>query len=249
MGLSMDLSETDFKAMTAEYLLILASKFVDDENVYMKHIHRQAQLQNADAMKQVAVLKHFEELDSKVEVMIGDLETLGYERIVNVCRAIQSIPALPFPITQQWSICSLTGVNTNKSVILEFNGQRMHLDEFYAPFASMLWLVSHIQDMEYNRMSEFLARSDPNMSISETMQKYKDELNVCGEAIQNLYYTAFKTVLDVFERTNVEIQEKTKLLMCSHATDAENKEENERKACELFRQYEAAQKFDGKLGW
>ena len=35
----------------AAYLLILASRLVDDKNVYMKHVHRQAQLQNADAMK------------------------------------------------------------------------------------------------------------------------------------------------------------------------------------------------------
>ena len=38
----MDLPEPKFKALISEYLLILGSKYIDDESLYLKHLQKQS---------------------------------------------------------------------------------------------------------------------------------------------------------------------------------------------------------------
>ena len=56
----MDILETEAKNMIRDYLNILACKFIDDESTYMKHLQKQAALNNEEAMHKLSVCKHFE---------------------------------------------------------------------------------------------------------------------------------------------------------------------------------------------
>ena len=137
----MDLPEPKFKALISEYLLILGSKYIDDESLYLKHLQKQAQLQNTHALRQLSVLQQFDAITKDIQSQITDLNTLGYERIAHVCAAIQAQPELPFRTTQQWAICALSGVNTNKSFELTQGNKTIYLmmmmfiylDAFYGP--------------------------------------------------------------------------------------------------------------------
>ena len=96
----MDLPEPEFKALISEYLLILGSKYIDDESLYLKHHQKQAQLQDTHALRQLSVLQQFDAITK-----------------------------------EQWAICALSGVNTNKSFELTQGNKTIHIDAVYGPFA------------------------------------------------------------------------------------------------------------------
>ena len=202
----MDLPEPEFKALISEYLLILGSKYIDDESLYLKHLQKQAQLQNTHALRQLSVLQQFDAITKDIQSQITDLNTLGYERIAHVCAAIQAQPELPFRTTQQWAICALSGVNSNNSFELTQGNKTIYLDAFYGPFAAMLWLVTHVQEMEHSRIAHFLSSSDANSTLSVIMQDYEKSLTAQQDDLQNLYYNAYRIVWDVLQASREQIQ-------------------------------------------
>ena len=132
----MDLPEPKFKALISEYLLILGSKYIDDESLYLKHHQKQAQLQDTHALRQLSVLQQFDAITKPVQNhRPKHLRLRVNERIAYVCAAIQAQPELPFRTTQQWAICALSGVNTNKSFELTQGNKTIHIDAVYGPFA------------------------------------------------------------------------------------------------------------------
>ena len=68
----MDLPEPEFKALISEYLLILGSKYIDDESLYLKHLQKQAQLQNTHALRQLSVLQQFDAIIKDIQSQITE---------------------------------------------------------------------------------------------------------------------------------------------------------------------------------
>ena len=69
----MDLPEPKFKALISEYLLILGSKYIDDESLYLKHLQKQAQLQNTHALRQLSILQQFDAITKDIQSQITDI--------------------------------------------------------------------------------------------------------------------------------------------------------------------------------
>lgn len=210
------ISHADFKNRLKEYLIVLACKFVDDESSFIKHLHKQANSLNASAMNQLAVIKQFENLSQQIHKRISDFAVLGYQRISRVCLAIISEPELPFNVSHDWAICALSGINTNHSCVVKNADQTFHIDFYFAPFASMLWLVTHMSEMEYSRINSFLNESNPGDSIKQIMQKYLETDTFQEDEIIDMYHTAFKTVYTVFDNTIQQIEGE----VCKHPEHA-----------------------------
>tara|TARA_B100001758_G_scaffold185543_1_gene162274 strand:- start:7990 stop:8646 length:657 start_codon:yes stop_codon:yes gene_type:complete len=208
--------EADFKKLIKRYLIILACKFVDDETSFIKHLQKQANANNTDAIEQLSVIKQFDTLLQHIQKTITEFGVLGYQRISKVCLAIHSQAQLPFSVSHHWNVCSLSGINTNNSCVLKGTEPVIHIDHNYACFASMLWLVTHMPEMEYSRINHFLNHANTNDSIKQIMQKYLETDTFTTDTIIDMYYTAFKIVHTVFKNTMTQIERD----VCGHPEHA-----------------------------
>ena len=210
----MDVSESEFKDLLHQYLITLGCKYVDDETMYMKHLQKQASLQNADAQKQLEILNRFESWNQQIMTYIQRFQVLGYCRIAHVCLAVKAEPKVPFVTSEHWVVCSLSGVNTNQSCQFQYEGKTLYIDEKFTCFATMLWLVFHMADLEFARVNDFLHESDADLNIKQIMDNYRQLMQ--NEALLDLYYTAYATVFDVLEQTMKQIEEE----VCKNPTHA-----------------------------
>ncbi len=202
---SESISNLAFKELVRKYLMTLACKYVDDDVTFMKHLNKQALLGNEDAIHQLSIMKHFESILTNIQKHISDFALLGYQRIANVCLAIQAQPAIPFPTSHNWNVCALSGVNTNSVFVLAQDNASLYLDEHYLPFATMLWTVTHIATIECNRINNFMT-SDTSLNIKQSMELYRKSEQMTGEALVSNYEIAFTAVLDVLKQTRLEIE-------------------------------------------
>tara|TARA_B100001758_G_C18416252_1_gene620035 strand:- start:6603 stop:7268 length:666 start_codon:yes stop_codon:yes gene_type:complete len=86
-----------------------------------------------------------------------------------VCNAIRQLDLPPASHSQLWSLCALTGVNTNRALLIERAEQPpLAVDAQFTPFATMLWLVTHIDAVEYNRTMQFV-NATPGISPLSTL--------------------------------------------------------------------------------
>ena len=201
----MDVSESEFKDLLQQYLITLGCKYVDDETMYMKHLQKQASLQNADAQKQLEILNRFESWNRQIMTYIERFQSLGYCRIAHVCLAVKAELKVPFVTSEHWVVCSLSGVNTNKSCQFQYEGKPLYVDEHFTCFATMLWLVFHMADLEFSRVNDCLHESDADLSIKQIMDNYREIMQ--NKSLLDLYYTAYATVFDVMEQTMKQIEQ------------------------------------------
>lgn len=206
------LDDTELKVLLQKYLVILACKFVDDESSFIKHLQKQANANNLDAIDKLTVIKQMDALFQHLHKQISDFGILGYQRIAQVCTAITLQNELPFTVSRNWVVCSLSGINTNHSCVLKIPEQTLYLDYHYLQFASKLWLVAHMSEMEYSRVNNFLADSNASDSIKQIMKNYLATDTFQGNDTVNMYLDAFTTVFQVFEHTQTQI----KTEVCGH---------------------------------
>lgn len=202
----MDILETKAKNMIRDYLNILACKFIDDETTYMKHVQKQAALNNEEAMHKLSVCKHFEQKHEQIHTYIDEFRTMGYQRIADVCSAIRAQPTLPFTTSMHWTVCGLSGVNTNNAIRLLWHDNVIYLDCFYASFAAMFWMVTHVVELEFNRLSEFLSTRDESLSISQCLAMYQNDKDMINDDLVHMYFTAYDIVFTVMAKTRAEIE-------------------------------------------
>ena len=111
--------------------------------------------------------------------------------------------------SHQLSSTSFPNYHTHGSLAsfeLTQGNKTIYLDAFYGPFAAMLWLVTHVQEMEHSRIAHFLSTSDANSTLSVIMQEYEKTLTAEQDDLQNLYYNAYRIVWDVLQASREQIQ-------------------------------------------
>tara|TARA_B100001540_G_scaffold245576_1_gene220734 strand:+ start:15096 stop:15716 length:621 start_codon:yes stop_codon:yes gene_type:complete len=199
----MEIDSELFPTHMKEYLQILACKYIDDDTVFMKHLTKQAQLKNEAAQHQLDVMQMFSDLKTQVQTYIHDMQMLGYQRITDVCSFIQAQDQVPTISNKQWTVCALSGVNTNSFLELHHNSRRLCLDQKYAAFAACLWLLQHIDIMEFNRMRQYLDLTAKESNIKDILDLYV-QTELTAEVVK-MYCNAFAIVFKVLQHTKDEI--------------------------------------------
>ena len=156
-------------------------------------------------MTHLCAMETFTALGKQIQDLIQDLSLLGFKRIMTVCTAITAHESLPFASVHHWSTCSLSGINSNRLannlIQVGTDAHSVLIDASYSSFASMLWLTTHMRDLECSRTHEFLNQVDAGLSIGDTINQYYDKTYAQNEEIVNTYYSAFQTVIQVLQTT------------------------------------------------
>ena len=132
---------------------------------------------------------------------------LRHARIVEVCRAIKLLEHIPTTFSQHWNMCALTGVNTNHALVIDrAEHNPLFIDASFASFATMLWLLAHIDAVEYNRTMEFVNQTPTDQSIRTTIAAYQQHLHAHSEHLTNLYFHAASYTLQCIHTTTLHIE-------------------------------------------
>lgn len=199
----MEVDSEHFPVHMKEYLQILACKYIDDDTVFMKHLSKQAQLKNEAAQHQLDVIQKFTDLRTQIQTYINDVQMLGYQRIADVCVFVQAQEQVPMIVTNQWTVCALSGVNTNSFLSLSHNHRMLYVDSKFAAFVASLWLAHHMDTMEFNRLREYLLHASKDLHIKDILDAYV-QTELTAEVIK-MYCDALATVMRVLHKTKSSI--------------------------------------------
>ena len=198
----MNMDEKEFKVHCQRYCHILACKYIADDCNYFKYLQKQALLKNETAIKSMTALDTMMRVQRDIKQMIQDLSALGYKSVVDACNAIQTQESLPFLEVNGWATCALSGVNSNRLLRLNASdASSILIDDIYKPFACMLWLATHIQDVEYNRVQEFIKTIDASFSIKEMIQAHDQHVHDTLDDSIHEYFLAFDATFHVLKNT------------------------------------------------
>lgn len=199
--------ESEFREHIVNYLCVLSCKYIGDDVAYIRYMQKQAAAGNEHAMAGVKALCFIESLHQHIDQHIKYFEAIGHARIVEVCRAIKLLEHIPTTFSQHWNMCALTGVNTNNALVIDrAEHNPLFIDASFASFATMLWLLAHIDAVEYNRTMEFVNQTPTDQSIRTTIAAYQQHLHAHSEHLTNLYFHAASYTLQCIHTTTLHIE-------------------------------------------
>ena len=191
----------DERGYIKDYMQVLACRYIGDESSYNKFIVKQASVNNDDATHKQMSVAYMQSLKDRIASCIDYFSNSGHSRIADFCLSVMNLEQPVFPKIERWSICSLTGVNSNQSLQLGAAGDLGNVDIRHEPFVRGLWICSHVNDIEHMRISNFMSTQDSLKSITLNISEYLDSSHFPSETHMQIYFDAFSMVLGVLEGT------------------------------------------------
>lgn len=154
---SPDFALSDFQQHLVNYLVVLSCKYIGDDVAYIRYMQKQAACHNEHAIAGISALDFVDKIHRAVDRNLQFFAATGHTRIVRVCNAIRGLDQPPSSHSKLWHVCALSGVHTNHALLLpSADSTPLAIDSQFTPFASMLWLITHIDAVEYNRTMQFV---------------------------------------------------------------------------------------------
>lgn len=183
-----------------DFIETKACIFAADDDVYMKFLQKQASLDNNDAIRQlssmVTVKSNIDHLYREIE----KLNIIGLSKLYCICEMVKTKESPKFEIHDKWTVCSVSGMPTNQCVMLgkylEWN-----VDISYLPFFDSLWIISHLDNIEYSRFISYLEERPVSEKILDSLKFLSNSSNYVSDETIQRYIEAFHSVLSVIETT------------------------------------------------
>jgi hypothetical protein len=194
-----DLDAAAFSTHFANYVQVMACKTIGDSTQYTKHLQRRGAEGDASALAQTAALSFFADIETQVQQVLAELETLGQDRIIRVCAAICQEPALPLMRVHAWGLCALSGIPSNNMLQIGSGEGALLLALEFEAFATAFWVVQHISILEKSRAAAFANSSAENATIADIVTAYCEQAQ--DQDMCDLYRWAFGMVLGTLAAT------------------------------------------------
>jgi len=191
----------DERGFLKDYMQVLACRYIGDESTYNKFIAKQVSVRNDDATHKQMSVAYMQSLKDRIACCIESFSNSGHSRIAEFCLSVMSLEQPVFPRIERWSICSLTGVNSNESLQVGAAGDIGSVDIRHEPFVRGLWMCSHVHEIEYMRINNFLSTQDSQKSITLNVSEYIASSHFPSDAHMQIYFDTFSMVLGVLEGT------------------------------------------------
>lgn len=202
-----DLQEQQFREHLLNYLVVLACKYIGDDVAYVRYMQKQAASQNEHAIAGVNALNFIDKIHKIIDRNVQFFAATGHARVVLVCNTVRQLESPPTCTSDLWHLCALTGVNTQHALLLSASEHNvLAIDAQFKAFATMLWLVTHIDAVEYNRTMQFVNAMPAEQSITASIDCYKQHLQEHSDELVNLYFHATTYVLQCLQMTRQRLQ-------------------------------------------
>lgn len=147
---------------------------IGDELQYVKHLTKQANLGNQTAVDLVAANRAAKVLQGNVRAKIDRLHAYGFEVVSALCRAVITKPEQPFERSRHWIVCAISGAISDDALVIQHNGRDICVSASFASFFEGLWVLFHLEDIEYSKICAFFAQNPDAMrqNISNRIQRY-----------------------------------------------------------------------------
>jgi len=188
------MDDAAFRATLVDYMQTRACVNAADEDVYMKFLEKQAVLEQATAVRQLASVRRVHALVAEIHSEVENLRICGLTKLFNVCSFVCAQPKPGFNTQTKWVVCSVSSLTTSECVVMGENSEWC-VDVSFQPFLQMLWMVSHVDSIEYSKFVLFVnSRPATEKTIDSLRHIEKSAAYVCDEHLA-AYVAAFRYVL------------------------------------------------------
>jgi len=194
------MDDAEFRATLVDYIRTRACVNAADEDVYMRFLEKQAVLEQATAVQQLASVRRVQALVAEINSEVENLRICGLTKLYNVCSFVRSQPKPGFHAQTKWVVCCVSSLTTSECVVMGENSEWC-VDVSFRPFLQMLWIVSHVDSIEYSKFVLFVnSRPATEKTIDSLRHIEKSAAYVCDAHVA-AYMTAFQHVLATLRST------------------------------------------------
>lgn len=188
------------EAHLALYTQVVVHTHIGDEATYGKFLYKN-QYSDSVCRQKIEAINYVE---NRLKNIVSQYKTClrnGHERAYNMCQKITQEPSCFFHKELRWKTCELSGHLSNSCVRIEWNDTHMYIDERFHSFVICLWLVTHIQNIEINRVDMYIQTTDAVETISETITGFNNSKYVITDDDIATYRHAFELVEQTLDAT------------------------------------------------
>jgi len=194
------LDDNVFHSTLAHYILTKACMNAADDDVYMQFLEKQAGSEQTMAVEQLRSVRTVTALVADISGEIENLSICGLSKLHNVCQLVREQARPMFHVQRKWVVCSVSSLTTSECVVLGDNSE-WSVDVSYLPFLRMLWMVSHLDSIEYSKYVLFVnSRPGTEKTIDSLRHIEKSDCYVSAAHI-TAYMFALRYVLSTLQDT------------------------------------------------
>ena len=199
---AMALDDDVLRAALTQFILTKACVNASDEDVYMRFLEKQAGSDQAMAVEQLDSVRVVAALITEINGEIENLGICGLSKLHSVCWIVQAQARPAFRVQKKWVVCSVSSLTTSECVLLG-DSSEWSVDVSYMAFLRMLWMVSHIDSIEYSKYVLFVnSRPSSEKTIDslrciEQSDVYVNDAHITAYMFALRYVCA--TLLDTIE--------------------------------------------------
>lgn len=164
------------------------NEFSDIMMKYTKSIHDTRNSQDSKKNSSVSI-SEIGNLQKEILDELEEFKSCGFVRVYDILRLVVSNTNGHFPLCNYWSVCALTGLPTQKQLIISQGDKQICIDVRFAPLVYALWLSTHVREVETARLNKLYPRNCQNsMNEKKDLDGIKKLLPDC---VVKKYYLAF----------------------------------------------------------
>jgi len=189
-----------------QYIEFIACCMIGDELQYVKHLTKQSNLGNQTASEVLAASRAVKDLQSDVRTKIGRLHAYGFEVVSALCSTVINRSEQPFERSRYWIVCAISGAIDDDALMLHHNGRDVCVSGTFAGFFESLWVLFHLEDIEYSKICTFFAQNPDAMrqNISNRIQRYLASQDV-NERLAGIFAKAAVVVNEYLDNTLLQV--------------------------------------------
>lgn len=183
-----------------------------EELLYKRHLQKQCQNNNKDAIEINEVYEQYVKCLNKIKEKIETLQYFGYENIATVCNYVINKPILDLKVCKVWGICVLTGVIGDSMIEIPSDNpthQSFMLDQKFFIFLKCLWMIFKLDRIQLSRVHDYnreLKDSEEKMTLGAKIQHFLDTKEDDTKRLCGTLQHAYEYVIRVLEKTHQNIK-------------------------------------------
>lgn len=178
-----------------DYVYYIACITIGGKEEYEKFLEHRASLGETDACSQLECRDVVERINLYVTSRLDLMPQSTSVRMKRLCDLIRGHKTMPVNKGIFWTTCAITGATINKS--LEICGQSsFNVCMSFAPFVWSFWILTHIKELEEDRIIHFMRDGRSDIPISTMIHNFKESVYYASESDIETYEKAISIVID-----------------------------------------------------
>lgn len=177
------------------YIYYLTCVTIGGQEDYEGFLEQRVKLEDRDACAQVQARDVMRGVELYVSSRLNFMPMTSSIRMKSLCELIRGQKTMPINKCMFWTTCAITGATINNS--LEICGvSPFHVCMSYAPFVWSFWVLTHIKELEEDRISHYMRENRNDFPITTLINDFKDSSHFASDRDIETYEKAISFVID-----------------------------------------------------